>query len=273
MQERRGSVQVAGLTTLAKYARIAARPASGARSGVDALLLERGVAIERRQEEVALVAEGAVEALPTHAESLLQVAHGGFLVALRPEELGGTVEHRSMSNSLGRAMTPTHLVIVDRSVKYPPSRPRNVMYRSGANEYTSGQLMDLYLTSLALGGVGLAAMAVSGLAHHGHDGSSVHGAHAHGHAGHGPGMVTHAGATPITWASHSAAATAHATDPRLVDTCWPWCLRAPVQPLPRFRDRGRRAARPSCAARCCLRAPSRAPCCSSASWWGRSGSS
>ena len=34
--------------------------------------------------------------------------------------------------------------------------------------------MDLYLTSLALGGVGLAAMAVTGLAHHGHDGSSSH---------------------------------------------------------------------------------------------------
>ena len=59
------------------------------------------------------------------------------------------------------------------------------MYRSGADEYTPGQLMDLYLTSLALGGVGLAAMAVSGLAHHGHDGSSAHGAH--GHAGHSHG--------------------------------------------------------------------------------------
>jgi hypothetical protein len=30
------------------------------------------------------------------------------------------------------------------------------MYRSRADEYTPGQLMDLYLTSLALGGVGLA---------------------------------------------------------------------------------------------------------------------
>jgi hypothetical protein len=46
--------------------------------------------------------------------------------------------------------------------------------------------MDLYLTSLALGGVGLAAMAVSGLAHHGHDGSSAHGS-SHGHAGHSHG--------------------------------------------------------------------------------------
>ena len=52
--------------------------------------------------------------------------------------------------------------------------------------------MDLYLTSLALGGVGLAAMAMSGLAHHGPDGSSSHsGLHGHGHgiggAGHSHG--------------------------------------------------------------------------------------
>ena len=61
------------------------------------------------------------------------------------------------------------------------------MYRSGADEHTRGQLMDLYLTSLALGGVGLAAMAVSGLAHHGHDGSHGHAGNAHGHAGHSQG--------------------------------------------------------------------------------------
>ena len=45
--------------------------------------------------------------------------------------------------------------------------------------------MDPYLTSLALGGVGLAVMAFTGLAHHGHDGSGSHSAahgHGHGHA-------------------------------------------------------------------------------------------
>ena len=40
--------------------------------------------------------------------------------------------------------------------------------------------MDIYLTALALGGVGLAGMAVGGLGRHGHS----HG-DAHGHAGHG----------------------------------------------------------------------------------------
>jgi hypothetical protein len=82
-------------------------------------------------------------------------------------------------------------VIIDRSVKYLPPHPGNLMYRSVADEDSPGQLLDLYLTSLALGGVGLAAMAVSGLAHHGHDGSTSHaaGGHSHGH-GHAAG---HAG--------------------------------------------------------------------------------
>jgi len=48
--------------------------------------------------------------------------------------------------------------------------------------------MDLYLTSLALGGVGLGAMAVSGFLHHGpghgHDAHGHAGHDAHGHAGH-----------------------------------------------------------------------------------------
>jgi hypothetical protein len=43
--------------------------------------------------------------------------------------------------------------------------------------------MDLYGFCLALGGTGLAAMAVGGLAHVGHDGHGGHGGH--GHAGHG----------------------------------------------------------------------------------------
>ncbi|HEV7993055.1 MAG TPA: hypothetical protein VGP25_14610 [Gemmatimonadaceae bacterium] len=52
--------------------------------------------------------------------------------------------------------------------------------------------MDLYGLCLALGGTGLAAMAVGGLAHLGHAGHGGHGGHGHvgdtahlGHAGHG----------------------------------------------------------------------------------------
>lgn len=76
--------------------------------------------------------------------------------------------------------------------------------------------MDLYLTSLALGGVGLAAMAVSGLAHHGPNGTSSHGGVAgHGHgvggAGHGHGhAVTHG--HDVGHSNHSA--DSHTTTPR-----------------------------------------------------------
>ena len=62
--------------------------------------------------------------------------------------------------------------------------------------------MDLYGFCLALGGTGLAAMAVGGLAHFGHSGHGGHGGHvgdtAHlghasaGHAGHGHGGHAHA---------------------------------------------------------------------------------
>ena len=48
--------------------------------------------------------------------------------------------------------------------------------------------MDIYLTALALGGVGLVGMAVGGLGQHGHSGHSGHAGDA-GHAGH----VGHAG--------------------------------------------------------------------------------
>ena len=81
--------------------------------------------------------------------------------------------------------------------------------------------MDLYLTSLALGGVGLGAMAMSGFLHHapGH-GHTAHGhaasghtaqAHAtHGHATHGPAAHTHAGV--VGGHGHAnAEATAHGT--------------------------------------------------------------
>jgi len=56
--------------------------------------------------------------------------------------------------------------------------------------------MDLYLASLALGGVGLAAMAMSGFTHHGSGhGSHAHASHGHGTAGgtaYGHGVAGHA---------------------------------------------------------------------------------
>ena len=63
--------------------------------------------------------------------------------------------------------------------------------------------MDLYITSLLLGVVGLGAMAVTGLgahshAGHGHAGGNGHGTGGHGgasHAGHGNHAVQHAGHT------------------------------------------------------------------------------
>jgi hypothetical protein len=54
--------------------------------------------------------------------------------------------------------------------------------------------MDLYGFCLALGGTGLAAMAVGGLGHLGHGARGGHGGHAgHGHAGHGHASHGHAG--------------------------------------------------------------------------------
>ena len=44
--------------------------------------------------------------------------------------------------------------------------------------------MDLYISSLLLGAVGLGAMALSGLGHQGHGHSHGHGDPGHGHAGH-----------------------------------------------------------------------------------------
>jgi len=51
--------------------------------------------------------------------------------------------------------------------------------------------MDIYLTALALGGVGLAGMAVGGLGRHGHGHGDAHG-HA-GHGGHSHAGHSHAG--------------------------------------------------------------------------------
>ena len=59
--------------------------------------------------------------------------------------------------------------------------------------------MDLYLTSLAIGGLGLVAMAVSGTGRHGQNhgdgshGHSGHGDSGHGHAGHGHAGHSHVG--------------------------------------------------------------------------------
>ncbi len=47
-------------------------------------------------------------------------------------------------------------------------------------------MMDIYLTALALGGVGLVGMAVGGFGRHGHAGHTGHTGHA-GHAGHAHG--------------------------------------------------------------------------------------
>ena len=64
--------------------------------------------------------------------------------------------------------------------------------------------MDVYLTSLAIGGLGLVAMAVSGTGRHGQD----HGGGSHGHSGHGHAGHSHAAHND---ASHGHAANAHAS--------------------------------------------------------------
>jgi hypothetical protein len=76
--------------------------------------------------------------------------------------------------------------------------------------------MDVYGFCLALGGTGLAAMAVGGLAHvghdghghagHGGDGGHGHGGHAYGHAGHAHTAELHAGHAHGT---HAYSAPAH----------------------------------------------------------------
>lgn len=59
--------------------------------------------------------------------------------------------------------------------------------------------MDLYISSLLLGAVGLGAMALSGLGHQsGHSGG--HGDAGHGHAGHGDGVHAHVGHAMATGA-------------------------------------------------------------------------
>jgi hypothetical protein len=67
--------------------------------------------------------------------------------------------------------------------------------------------MDIYLTSLALGGVGLVAMAAGGIGRDGH-GSHTHGSHGHGDsAGHGASGHGHHGAVGHGHDGHAAAHT------------------------------------------------------------------
>jgi hypothetical protein len=76
--------------------------------------------------------------------------------------------------------------------------------------------MDLYGFCLALGGTGLAAMAVGGLGHIGHGARGGHGSHAghghagHGHAGHGHASHGHAGHAHAAHAGQSAPHSTHA---------------------------------------------------------------
>ncbi|WP_201773021.1 hypothetical protein [Gemmatirosa kalamazoonensis] len=60
--------------------------------------------------------------------------------------------------------------------------------------------MDIYTFSLALGGAGLAVMALGSIGHHGHGQSHGHGGH--GHGGHGHGGHGHAGHGHAGHAAH-----------------------------------------------------------------------
>jgi hypothetical protein len=88
--------------------------------------------------------------------------------------------------------------------------------------------MDVYGFSLALGATGLAAMAIGGLAHVGHDGhghaGQGHGGHAHGgngHAGHAHTAEMHAGH------AHGAAAHAAPAHPAPAHASWFFSLFSP----------------------------------------------
>lgn len=66
--------------------------------------------------------------------------------------------------------------------------------------------MDVYLTSLAIGGLGLVAMAVSGTGRHGQD----HGGGSHGHSGHGHAGDSHAGHAHVDHGAGHAHSASHA---------------------------------------------------------------
>jgi hypothetical protein len=74
--------------------------------------------------------------------------------------------------------------------------------------------MDVYGFSLALGATGLAAMAIGGLAHVGHDGHG-HTGHAHAGHGHGHGGPAHSGHTAELQTGHAHTAPAHPAPARL----------------------------------------------------------
>jgi hypothetical protein len=70
--------------------------------------------------------------------------------------------------------------------------------------------VDPYIVSLALGAVGLGAMAVSGLGSHGHAGHGSHGHGGHlGDAGHGHAGHAHGGHAPVVHGHHAGDAHAH----------------------------------------------------------------
>jgi hypothetical protein len=86
--------------------------------------------------------------------------------------------------------------------------------------------MDVYGFCLALGGTGLAAMAIGGLAHVGHDG---HGHAGHGHGGHGHGGHGHAG---DVHAGHAHAGHAHTAELHAGHADGAHAHSAPAHPAP-----------------------------------------
>jgi len=94
--------------------------------------------------------------------------------------------------------------------------------------------MDVYGFSLALGATGLAAMAIGGLAHVGHDGHGHAGHGGHGHGGNGHGHAAGHAHTGEMHAGHAHAGHAHGTDahgapahPAPAHTSWFFSLLSP----------------------------------------------
>jgi len=94
--------------------------------------------------------------------------------------------------------------------------------------------MDVYGFSLALGATGLAAMAIGGLAHVGHDGHGHAGHGGHGHGGNGHGHAAGHAHTGEMRAGHAHAGHAHGTDahgapahPAPAHTSWFFSLLSP----------------------------------------------
>ena len=94
--------------------------------------------------------------------------------------------------------------------------------------------MDVYGFSLALGATGLAAMAIGGLAHVGHDGHGHAGHGGHGHGGNGHGHAAGHAHTGEMRAGNAHAGHAHGTDahgapahPAPAHTSWFFSLLSP----------------------------------------------